>query len=61
MLQLHTRAKASGDCVPLEGKLILAIESSCNETAAALIDESRNHCLMMWLLLRSIFAPVLVG
>ena len=32
--------EAAGDCVPLEGKLILAIESSCDETAAALIDEA---------------------
>lgn len=32
--------EAAGECVPLEGKLILAIESSCDETAAALIDEA---------------------
>lgn len=32
--------EAAGDCAPLEGKLILAIESSCDETAAALIDEA---------------------
>lgn len=32
--------EAAGDRVSLEGKLILAIESSCDETAAALIDEA---------------------
>ena len=32
--------EAAGECVPLEGKFILAIESSCDETAAALIDEA---------------------
>ena len=32
--------EAAGERVPLEGKLILAIESSCDETAAALIDEA---------------------
>lgn len=46
--------------MPLEGKLILAIESSCDETAAALIDE-REPLSLMWLLPRSIFTPVSVG
>lgn len=31
---------AEGERIPLSGKLILAIESSCDETAAALIDEA---------------------
>lgn len=33
-------AEAVGQSIPLQGKLILAIESSCDETAAALIDEA---------------------
>lgn len=32
--------KETGERIPLSGKLILAIESSCDETAAALIDEA---------------------
>ena len=32
--------KETGKRIPLSGKLILAIESSCDETAAALIDEA---------------------